>query len=220
MKIEKKKVLQNTALSVAAKSAIAAALGITATFTLNACDDSSSPTSDQAAEPVPDSVNSPETPNSSSQVESAPNSSSRTVDIPLSHEPVSSSLMEAISSALESSSSSAEPVSSTIEPTSSADAPESSGATVVPATSSETVQPSSSSATVVPATSSETVTPASSSSGSWGTDPFIDPCDGIPDGTSVEYGGRLYLCPSSSSGGAETIIFSMISTFERTDVEA
>ena len=228
MKIEKRKVLGKKPFSATATSAIAATLGITGVWTLNACDDSSSPTSGQVVEPIPDSVNSPETPNSSSQVdaipgsssqvENAPSSSSSSVNIPLSHEPVSSSLMDAISSALESSSSAAEPISFTIEPASSADAPVSSSDTAAPATSSETEQLSSSSATVVPATSSETVTPSSSSSNPWGIDPFIDPCDGVPDGTSVEYGGRLYLCPNSSSSGGG-MMFSMISTFERTDIE-
>ena len=212
MKIEKKKVLGGQPLSKAAKSAIAATLGMAAAFTLNACDDSSS-AKDDDVEPLggivapdeyrgdPESsseavspASSSETaePETSSETVSPASSSSKTVDIPLSQEPVSSSLMDAISSALESSS-------STTEPTSSADTPES---------SSETVQPGSS-----------TVEPASSSSGgAWGDEPIINPCDGVPAGTSVDYGGQLYLCPNSSSSGGG-MMFSMISTFERTDIE-
>lgn len=212
MKIEKKKVLGGQPLSKAAKSAIAATLGMAAAFTLNACDDSSS-AKDDDVEPLggivapdeyrgdPESsseavspASSSETaePETSSETVSPASSSSKTVDIPLSQEPVSSSLMDAISSALESSS-------SATEPTSSADTPES---------SSETVQPGSS-----------TVEPASSSSGgAWGDEPIINPCDGVPAGTSVDYGGQLYLCPNSSSSGGG-MMFSMISTFERTDIE-
>ena len=219
MKIEKKKVLGGQPLSKAAKSAIAATLGMAAAFTLNACDDSSS-AKDDDVEPLggivapdeyrggPESsseavspASSSETaePETSSETVSPASSSSKTVDIPLSQEPVSSSLMDAISSALESSSSAAEPTSSETAPASSAIAPES---------SSETVQPGSSS-----------VTPASSSSiNGWGDEPIINPCDGVPAGTSVDYGGQLYLCPNSSSSGGG-MMFSMISTFERTDIE-
>ena len=219
MKIEKRKISGGKPLSAAAKSAIAATLGMAAAFTLNACDDSSS-AKDDDVEPLggivapdeyrgdPESsseaaspASSSETaePETSSETDSPASSSSKTVDIPLSQEPVSSSLMEAISSALESSSSAAEPTSSETAPASSAIAPES---------SSETVQPGSSS-----------VTPASSSSiNGWG-DPVVNPCEGVPAGTEVEYGGQLYLCPNSSSSGGG-MMFSMISTFERTDIEA
>ena len=139
MKIEKKKITGNKQLSAAAKSAIAATLGMAAAFTLNACDDSSSARSDDNEEPLggivvpedpylPDSANSPETTSSasqtegaasSSQVENAPSSSSKIVDIPLSQEPVSSSVAEAISSLMESSSSQATPASSDDTPSSS-----------------------------------------------------------------------------------------------------
>lgn len=221
MKIEKRKISGGKPLSATAKSAIAATLGMAAAFTLNACDDSSS-AKDDDVEPIggivapdpdeyrgdPESsseavspASSSETaePETSSETVSPASSSSKTVDIPLSQEPVSSSLMDAISSALESSSSAAEPTSSETAPASSAIAPES---------SSETVQPGSSS-----------VTPASSSSiNGWG-DPVVNPCEGVPAGTEVEYGGRLYLCPNSSSSGGG-MMFSMISTFERTDIEA
>ena len=193
MKIEKRKVSQNKVLSLAAKSAIAAALGMSASLALCACDDSSSAKDgDEEASPGPlggdvapeeqDIVrpdNSEGTPESSSQ-EQAPASSSQvetvsssSLDIPLSQEPVSSSLMDAISSALESSSSAAEP------------------------------------------TSSETIEPESSSSEP--TEQEIkDACQGNPGGTPVDIGGHLYLCPDNGGG----MLFSMISTFERSDVEA
>ena len=232
MKIEKRKISGGKPLSATAKSAIAATLGMAAAFTLNACDDSSS-AKDDDVEPLggivapdeyrgdPESsseaaspASSSETaePETSSETVSPASSSSKTVDIPLSHEPVSSSLMEAISSALESSSSEAAPTTSTIAPESSAIAPTSSetvptSSTIAPESSSETAQPGSSS-----------VTPASSSSiNGWG-DPVVNPCEGVPAGTGVEYEGRLYLCPNSSSSGGG-MMFSMISTFERTDVE-
>ena len=232
MKIEKRKIFGGKPLSAAAKSAIAATLGMAAAFTLNACDDSSS-AKDDDVEPLggivapdeyrgdPESsseaaspASSSETaePETSSETVSPASSSSKTVDIPLSHEPVSSSLMDAISSALESSSSEAAPTSSTIAPESSAITPTSSetaptSSAIAPESSSETAQPGSS-----------TVTPASSSSiNGWG-DPVVNPCEGVPAGTEVEYGGRLYLCPNSSSSGGG-MMFSMISTFERTDVE-
>jgi len=232
MKIEKRKISGGKPLSATAKSAIAATLGMAAAFTLNACDDSSS-AKDDDVEPLggivapdeyrgdPESsseaaspASSSETaePETSSETVSPASSSSKTVDIPLSHEPVSSSLMDAISSALESSSSEAAPTSSTIAPESSAIAPTSSeivptSSAIAPESSSETAQPGSS-----------TVTPASSSSiNGWG-DPVVNPCEGVPAGTEVEYGGLLYLCPNSSSSGGG-MMFSMISTFERTDVE-
>lgn len=222
MKIEKRKISGGKPLSATAKSAIAATLGMAAAFTLNACDDSSS-AKDDDVEPIggivapdpdeykyrgdPESSSEAVSPASSSETAehetssetvSPASSSSKTVDIPLSQEPISSSLMEAISAALESSSSATEPTSSETAPASSAIAPES---------SSETVQPGSSS-----------VTPASSSSiNGWG-DPVVNPCEGVPAGTEVEYGGQLYLCPNSSSSGGG-MMFSMISTFERTDIE-
>ena len=196
MKIEKRKVSQNKVLSLAAKSAIAAALGMSASLALSACDDSSSAKDDDKeaspgplggdvapeeqdivrpdnSESTPESSSQEQAPASSSQVETAPSTSSSSFDIPLSQEPVSSSLMDAISSALESSSSDAEP------------------------------------------TSSETIEPESSSSEP--TEQEIkDACQGNPGGTPVDIGGHLYLCPDNGGG----MLFSMISTFERSDVEA
>ncbi|SHL14267.1 hypothetical protein [Fibrobacter sp. UWH4] len=87
MKIEKKIVRNSATLSLAAKSAIAASLGIAA-VALTACEESAT-----AASPAQD----PET----GAPENETPSSSSVVDIPLSHEALSSSAVEALSSAAE-----------------------------------------------------------------------------------------------------------------------
>ena len=91
MKIEKKIVRNSATLSLAAKSAIAASLGIAA-VALTACEESGS----LAAPEQPDLEN-PET----GAPENETPSSSSVVDIPLSHEALSSSAVEALSSAVE-----------------------------------------------------------------------------------------------------------------------
>ena len=188
MNIEKRKVTEAKPLPVAAKSALAATLGLTVASTFIACmggciDDTPTSIPDDP-QPVPSSTtpNDEATPESSSateplqssseQAETSQSSSSQmVVDIPLSHEPISSSVLEALSSALESSSSAAEPASSESVPASSASQP----------------------------TEQE----------------LKDACQGSPGGTSVDIGGQMYLCPNSDGG----VMFSMISTFERTDAE-
>ena len=87
MKIEKKIVKNSTKLSIAAKSAIAASFGIAA-VALTACEESAT-----AASPAQN----PET----GTPENETPSSSSVVDIPLSHEALSSSAVEALSSAAE-----------------------------------------------------------------------------------------------------------------------
>ena len=87
MKIEKKIVKNSAKLSIAAKSAIAASFGIAA-VALTACEESAT-----AATPAQD----PET----GAPENETPSSSSVVDIPLSHEALSSSAVEALSSAAE-----------------------------------------------------------------------------------------------------------------------
>ena len=87
MKIEKKIVKNSAKLSLVAKSAIAASLGITA-VALTACEESAT-----AASPAQN----PET----RAPENETPSSSSVVDIPLSHEALSSSAVEALSSAAE-----------------------------------------------------------------------------------------------------------------------
>ena len=87
MKIEKKIVKNSAKLSIAAKSAIAASFGIAA-VALTACEESAT-----AATPAQN----PET----GAPENETPSSSSVVDIPLSHEALSSSAVEALSSAAE-----------------------------------------------------------------------------------------------------------------------
>ena len=91
MKIEKKIVKNSTKLSIAAKSAIAASFGIAA-VALTACEESG-----DVAAPDPTDLEKPET--GAPETESP--SSSSVVDIPLSHETLSSSAVEALSSAAE-----------------------------------------------------------------------------------------------------------------------
>ena len=91
MKIEKKIVKNSTKLSIAAKSAIAASFGIAA-VALTACEESGS----VAAPERPDLEN----PDTGAPKTETPSSSS-VVDIPLSHEALSSSAVEALSSAAE-----------------------------------------------------------------------------------------------------------------------
>ena len=219
MNIEKRKVTEAKPLSVAAKSAMGVMLGVTTAATFIACGgpmgevsdviDENSSSSDEIQTPKSDS-SSPESSNqaegqqsNSEQAETKQSSSSKIVDIPLSHEPISSSVLEAISSAPESSSSAAEPASATDSPTSSSADTASSAAD--PASSSETVQPESSSETVEPASSASQPTEQE----------LKDACQGSPGGTSVDIGGQVYLCPDTGGG----MMFSMISTFERTDAE-
>lgn len=91
MKIEKKIVRNSATLSLAAKSAIAASLGIAA-VALTACEESGT-----AAAPDQPVLENPET----GAPENETPSSSSVVDIPLSHEALSSSAVEALSSAAE-----------------------------------------------------------------------------------------------------------------------
>ena len=234
MKIEKKKITGTKQFSIAAKSALAASLGMMAAFTLNACDDSSSANSDptpassseesqpssssvkaasdssapaetkqdsaeQTGAPQSSSEQKEATQNNSEQTEKQQSSSSQVIDIPPSHEPISSSVMEALSAAAESSSTAA-------KPDTSAAASESSSSIPQPASSS-----------VVPSSSS---TPASSSSyNGWG--PYTpNPCQGHAPGDSVLYETQIIICPTSSTS---TFLpgsgMSMVITFEKTDIE-
>lgn len=94
MKIEKKKVLKGSNINSIAKNAIAVTLGLSATFTMNACEDTSSALHDGA-----DINSSNDTAVSSSGQEQAPSSSSKIIDIPRSYAHYSSSVIEALSSA-------------------------------------------------------------------------------------------------------------------------
>ena len=244
MNIEKKIVARSTKLSSIAKKAIAATFGLSAAFTLNACDDSSSPTSGQVVIPADSSSSEenheplggdvgtkpiepqepPQPPTSESSNSNEFSSSSKYLDIPQSHEAISSEVLEALSSAAESANSSA------IVPASSEAQPASSSANAL----SSAEQPTSTSATPV---SSATVPPnLSSSSFKFGDTlpgyqecpppfPSTDPCKCVPDGTTVryqtEFGVQVIQCPqSSSSYNSDGFSFSMVTTFERDDIIA
>ena len=204
MKIEKRKVSCSKPFSAAVKSAIAASFGIAAAFTLNACDDSTSASSEQGGDTVtepessaqvePGSSAATEGAATSSQAESKQSSSSKVVDIPLSHEPLSSEAVEALSAAAESSSSEAAAVSVADNPASSAAAPSSSEAA-----------PASSDATPASSTS-----PSSSSVGSWGQGTSsVEPCsEDDPFCIQVHMCENQYGC----------MVGSMVTTFERDDI--
>lgn len=217
MKIEKKKITGDKQLSAAAKSAIAVALGMAAAFTLNACDDTVSGGSeeplggDMPPEDVipPASSDSPETTSSSSELESTPSSSSeKIVDIPLSQEPVSSSVEEAISSLMESSSSEAAPASSAVAPGSSSD--------VVPPVSSEAAPTSSETATSSSSYVQWGPIGSSSSSQNGWVQPrssSVDYSEECPD--NDPYCINYYFCRDNPSG---CMAGSMVTTFERDDI--
>ena len=234
MEIEKRKVTEAKPLSVAAKSAITAALGLTVASTFIACmggciddtptsipddpqpapssttsNDEATPESSSATETLQSSSeqtpaqqsSSEQTPaqqssseqaeaqqSSSEQTETSQSSSSQVVvDIPLSHEPISSSVMEALSAAAESSSSSTPPTNSSSSYIKFGDGP-----------------------------NNDTICPPPF--------PSSDPCKCVPDGTTVEYqtefGVQLITCPLPASSQSSGFSFSMVTTFERTDVEA
>ena len=224
MKIEKRKVTEAKPLSVAAKSAMGVMLGVTTAATFIACGgpmgevsdaiDENSSSSDEIQTPKsdsssPESSNQAETQQSSSeQSEAQQNSAEQTgaqqsgqeqtetkqssssqvvVDIPLSHEPISSSVLEALSSAAESSSSSTPPTNSSSSYIKFGDTP-----------------------------NNDTICPPPF--------PSSDPCKCVPDGTTVEYqtefGVQLITCPLPASSQSSGFSFSMVTTFERTDVEA
>ena len=120
------------------------------------------------------------------QTETKQSSSSQVVvDIPLSHEPISSSVLEALSSAAESSSSATTPTSSSSSDIKFGDSPKEECPSAFPSS---------------------------------------DPCKCVPDGTTVEYqtefGVQLITCPLPASSQSSGFSFSMVTTFERTDVEA
>ena len=231
MEIEKRKVTEARPLSVAAKSAITAALGLTVASTFIACGGDSMPndfqdpessddstlTSSETSSPPASEVSQPNssntapgdeaTPESSSATETLQSSSEQTpvqqssseqaetsqssssqvvVDIPLSHEPISSSVLEALSSAAESNSSATTPTSSSSSDVKFGDTP-----------------------------NNDTICPPPF--------PSSDPCKCVPDGTTVEYqtefGVQLITCPLPASSQSSGFSFSMVTTFEKTDIE-
>ena len=216
LNIEKKKVERRTKLSSIAKKVIATSLGIVSSINFIACG------MDMADQPIPDTE--PSSPSTESSDSNDISSSSKYLDIPQSHEAISSEILEALSSADEPANSPA------IVPASSEAQPASSSANAL----SSAEQPASTSATPV---SSATVPPnLSSSSFKFGDTlpgyqecpppfPSTDPCKCVPDGTTVryqtEFGVQVIQCPqSSSSYNSDGFSFSMATTFERDDIIA
>lgn len=164
MKIEKKKVTARINFSNAAKTTIAATFGLASVAAISGCNDDSDSIVGPAQGP---------TPASSSVNANVNESSSSVVDIPLSHEAISSSVFEELSSSATQpsktssssyvssgvssasrpapiSSSAADPVSSSATPTSSAAEPTSSATEPTSSSNVENPASSSSSDTVVP----------------------------------------------------------------------
>ena len=147
MKIEKKKVVKNSKLSRFTKSAVAAALGIAASFGTTACDDSMSATGDDYKKQEPE-------PTCGETACGEQFSSSSYTDISSSGEHLSSEAIEALSSSSVQtpSSSSVAPIQSSSSEKSVSSSSESSSSTFVekPLSSSSVKEESSSSTEVVP----------------------------------------------------------------------
>ena len=203
MKIEKKKVSGNARLSKATKAGAATLLGMTSVF-MAACVSDSDPESGTPMAPVE--------PTSSSDNSTGPEntSSSSIIDIPLSHERLSSSVEEALSSSAEKlSSSSIIPTSSSggyhafsssiaTQPSSSSEA--------APASSSEE-SPASSSSVQTEENSSSSVRQAPSSSSI--NYPFERQCEMV-DSTGI----KVIMCRDDDRG----MMASMVSTYEMSDM--
>ena len=241
LNIEKKIVSQSTQLSSIAKKTIAATLGISAVYSFNACSGG-----DMSTEPI-ESQEPPKAPSPESSYSNEFSSSSKYLDIPQSHEAISSEVLEALSSAAQSAtnSSATTPASSAVQPAnSSANAPSSASQTHYAATqnsSSSAATPasaadSSASTSATPASSATAPSNLSSSSFKFGDTlpgyqecpppfPSTDPCKCVPDGTTVKYqtefGVQVIMCPqSSSSYSSDGFIFSMVTTFELDEIIA
>ena len=238
LNIEKKIVAQSTQLSSIAKKTIAATLGISAVYSFNACSGG-----DMSTEPI-ESQEPPKAPSPESSDNDAFSSSSKYLDIPQSHEAISSEVLKALSSAaVSANSTTTAPASSAVQPaSSSANAPSSASQTHYAATqnsSSSAATPasaadSSASTSATPASSATAPSNLSSSSFKFGDTlpgyqecpppfPSTDPCKCVPDGTTVKYqtefGVQVIMCPqSSSSYSGDGLIFSMVTTFELDDI--
>lgn len=213
MKIEKKKVVKNSKLSRFTKSAVAAALGIAASFGTTACDDSVSATGgDHPKQP-------PETEPTCGQAACGEQySSSSYTDISSSGERLSSEALEALSSAKQPLSSS-----SMVFP------PPESGSPMMMSSeshsSSSVEQPSSSSyepplqAGILPPyeESSSSETPSSSSEARSSSSSDIDVKIIDPAPIDTNYNPRIHLCPD---GTGSCLIYSMVTTFEQDDIQA
>ena len=214
MKIEKKKVVKSSKLSKFTKSAVAAALGIAASFGTTACDDSMSATGDDNKKQEPE-------PTCGETACGEQFSSSSYTDISSSGEHLSSEAIEALSSAkLPKSSSSIISAgiphtyssSSVKQPSSSSYEPMIEAGILPPYEDNPDVNSSSDMAPVssanVPSSSSEVTEQSSSSS-----DIDIKP---VPIDT-IDLNPRVYLCPD---GTTSCLMVSMVTTFEHDDILA
>ena len=225
MKIEKKKVVKNSKLSRFTKSAVAAALGIAASFSATACDDSVSAIGgdNKAQEPQP----------TCGQAACGEQySSSSYTDISSSGEHLSSEAIEALSSASQPrSSSSIEPLSGTpmIISSSSVEKPSSSSMEQPPEAgilppyeeSSSSVAPSSSSMEILEPLAGDPIVTESSSSEST-PDAQSSSSDikvPVPQITPVidTLNPRIHLCEDPNNPGC--LIESMVTTFEQSDIQ-
>ena len=211
MKIEKRKVFNGVKLSNATKTAIAATFGMAAAAAISGCNDDSDSIVGPAQGPTPVSSNASE-------------SSSSVQDIPLSHEAISSSVLEALSSAtqpLPASSSAANPVSSAAEPTSSATEPASSA--VEPASSateptSSAAEPGSSANETTSSSSIETPASSSSAQSPYG-DCAPDDNDCINEWLCTHDDPRcptIHFCEDRND--PRCMVVSMVSTYDRSDI--
>ena len=212
MKIEKKKVVKNSKLSRFTKSAVAAALGIAASFGTIACDDSVSATGgDHPKQP-------PETEPTCGQAACGEQySSSSYTDISSSGERLSSEALEALSSAKQplSSSSMVFPPPESGSPMMMSSESHSSSSVEKPSSSSYEPPPEAgilppyeeSSSSETPSSSSEA---RSSSSKTEVPDPRITP---VIDTLSP----RIHLCEDPNNPGC--LIESMVTTFEQSDIQ-
>ena len=211
MKIEKKKVTARINFSNAAKTTIAATFGLASVAAISGCNDESDSIVGPAQGPTPASSNASE-------------SSSSVVDILLSHEAISSSVLEALSSAtqpLPASSSAANPVSSAAEPTSSATEPASSA--VEPASSatvptSSAAEPGSSANETTSSSSLETPASSSSAQSPYG-DCAPDDNDCINEWLCTHDDPRcptIHFCEDRND--PRCMVVSMVSTYDRSDI--
>lgn len=217
MKIEKKKITGSSRLPSATKAGIATMLGLSALY-MSACNETSN---GPVFEPT-EGKNSSGSSNPETDIKS---SSNQIVDIPLSHEAISSSVVEALSSAanallsssvpessaaeskssaVEPASSAAEPKSSAVEPSSSAANPASSAAAPLSSSPQESVM--SSSQAEAASSSSEQLVPSSSSQTGEYPQPYTP---GNPRCTTDSAGVRVIMCYDESHG----MMGSMVSTF-------
>ncbi len=228
MKIEKKKVVKNSKLSRFTKSAVAAALGIAASFGTTACDDSVSATGgDHPKQP-------PETEPTCGEVACGEQfSSSSYTDISSSGEHLSSEAVKALSSASQPrSSSSIEPLSgipmiissSSVEKPSSSSMEQPPEAGILPPyeESSSSVAPSSSSMEILEPLAGDPIVTESSSSEST---PGIQSSSSdikvpVPQITPIidTLNPRIHLCEDPNNPGC--LIESMVTTFEQSDIQA